>query len=77
MVVFKYNRERLDITFNYIINEALNDSEKISIAINILCIISKQKSQADFESDSVEQYYKISLLISYLDLLIMSLTMIF
>lgn len=77
MVVFKYNRERLDITFNYIINEALNDSEKISIAINILCIISKQKSQANFESDSVEQYYKISLLISYLDLLIMSLTMIF
>lgn len=43
--------------------------KKINIEINILRIMSKQKSRANFESDSVEQYYKTSLLIPYLDLL--------
>lgn len=74
MAIFKNNRERSDIIFNDIFNKSLNVANRINAEIKIPRITSKQKYQSNFETDSVECYYKRSLFIPYLDSLISSLS---
>ena len=49
-------------------------AEKIGAIIKIPRITTKQKNRSNYETDSAEHYYRLSIFITYLDSLISSLS---
>ncbi|KAF0755562.1 zinc finger MYM-type protein 1-like, partial [Aphis craccivora] len=74
LTIFNNNREQSDIVFNNIFNNSVFVAEKIGVEIKIPRTTCKQKNRSNYETNSAEHYYRLSIFIPYLDSLISSLS---
>jgi len=74
LTIFNNNREQLDIVFSDVFNSFLYLAEQIGAEIKVPRTRSKQKNRSNYETDSAERYYRLSILIPYLNSLISSLS---
>ncbi|CAI6370875.1 unnamed protein product [Macrosiphum euphorbiae] len=71
--VFQSIRENVDLKFNNIYKEAKDVAEKLNIEPKMPRICSSQRNRSNVPSNNIEEYYKKSIFIPYLDDLLMAL----
>jgi Domain of unknown function (DUF4371)/hAT family C-terminal dimerisation region len=71
--VFHSIRENVDLKFNNIYKEAKDVAEKLNIEPKMPRICSSQRNRSNVPSNNIEEYYKKSIFIPYLDDLMMAL----
>lgn len=71
--VFQSIRENVDLKFNNIYKEAKDVAEKLNIEPKMPRICSSQRNRSNVPSNNIEEYYKKSIFIPYLDDLMMAL----
>ncbi|KAL4104264.1 hypothetical protein QTP88_019573 [Uroleucon formosanum] len=75
--VFRSIRENVDLKFNNIYKEAKDVAEKLNIEPKLRRISSSQRNRSNVPSNNIEEYYKKSIFIPYLDDLMMALNVRF
>ncbi|KAL4132705.1 hypothetical protein QTP88_009814 [Uroleucon formosanum] len=71
--VFHSIRENVDLKFNNIYKEAKDVAEKLNIEPKMPRICSSQRNRSNVPSNNIEEYYKKSIFIPYLDDLMMAI----
>ena len=71
--MFQSIRENVDLKFNNIYKEAKDVAEKLNIEPKMPRICSSQRNRSNVPSNNIEEYYKKSIFIPYLDDLMMAL----
>lgn len=74
MMFQKHRQEDLDEVFSKIYEKCKNAADELGTELKMPRIVGKQKHRANYQADSVKDYFKKSIYINYLDSLILSLT---